>query len=162
MNNIVPLRKCVGIMLVNKANQVWTGKRIATANIKPVDKLWQMPQGGIDKGEAPLEAAIRELGEEIGTQNASLIAEHSLWLDYTFPAAFKKVFNGKYQGQTQKWFAMRFEGQDEEIDISGGANHKAEFSQWQWQDIEKLPDLVVDFKREVYKAVVKEFRPLIK
>ncbi len=159
----VPLRKCVGIMLFNKDYKVWTGKRIATANIRPVEKLWQMPQGGIDKGEQPIEAAVRELEEEIGTNNASLIAEHPQWLDYTFSAELSKhAFKGKYGGQTQKWFAMRFEGRDEEIDISGGTDHKPEFSHWQWQDIEKLTDMVVPFKREVYKSVVEEFRTIIK
>ncbi len=150
-------------MLFNKDYQVWTGRRLAVPNLKvSKPKLWQMPQGGIDKGEKPLEAAFRELGEEIGTSKATLLAEHPQWLDYTFSGDLsRKAFKGKYRGQSQKWFAMRFDGEDNDIDISGGDAHKPEFDQWQWQDIDMLAEMVVDFKCEVYEAVVDEFKKLI-
>ncbi len=160
--NKLPLRPCVGIMLINQDNKVWTGKRIAVPSMKSTSLLWQMPQGGIDKGEAPFDAAMRELQEEIGCNKASLIAEYPTWLDYSFSEALSKnAFKGKYGGQTQKWFALRFEGRDEDIDISGGVQHKAEFDAWQWQDMTKLAELVVPFKRDVYEAVVQEFKSIV-
>ena len=157
-----PLRPCVGIMLLNEENKVWTGRRIAVSGMKASALMWQMPQGGIDKGEAPLEAAHREMEEEIGTNKASLIAEHSQWLDYRFSGALSQnAFKGKYGGQTQKWFAMRFEGHDEDIDISGGKHHKAEFDEWKWEDMSNLPDIVIEFKRHVYVEVVQEFQKIL-
>ena len=159
----LPLRPCVGLMILNHENKVWTGRRIAVPSMKSTNQLWQMPQGGIDKGEQPFEAALREMEEEIGTNKASLLAEHPTWLDYRFSAALSKnAFKGKYGGQTQKWFALRYEGQDKDIDISGGADHKAEFDAWKWQDMTALPELVVPFKRDVYEAVVQEFSALLK
>lgn len=142
-------RPCVGIMLLNDAGQVLVAKRLDL-----VEKAWQMPQGGIDAGETPAEAAIRELEEEIGTANAEIIAEHPNWLQYDLPGEFTR-WKGKYRGQSQRWFAMRFVGDENEI----RPQHvkKPEFSNWKWVPMETVPSLIVEFKREVYEQVVAEF-----
>ena len=154
-----PYRQCVGICLFNRAGQVWIGRRIPKWDGDGSQKMWQMPQGGIDRGETPQQAAMRELQEEIGTNQASLIAECPDWLNYDLPKeALGTALGGKYRGQTQKWFAMRFEGQDEQIDISGANGHEIEFDQWRWGEINELVGLVVPFKRHVYERVVAEFK----
>ncbi len=157
----LPYRACVGILLLNQSNKVWIGRRIAKWDGDGSQKMWQMPQGGIDQGEAPLEAAMRELGEEIGTNRARVIGEHPDWLNYDLPQeVLGSALGGKYRGQTQKWFAMRFLGQDNMIDISGANGHMEEFDQWRWCHIDELSDLVVSFKRPVYTRVVAQFKPL--
>jgi putative (di)nucleoside polyphosphate hydrolase len=121
-----------------------------------------MPQGGIDKGEEPIEAAWRELYEETGIQTASLIAEAPDWINYDLPEALIGIgLKGKYRGQTQRWFAFRFEGSDDEIAINpppGG--HSAEFDEWAWLPMKELPGLIVPFKRQVYESVVEAFSHL--
>ncbi|PWJ84989.1 putative (di)nucleoside polyphosphate hydrolase [Pseudaminobacter salicylatoxidans] len=160
----LPYRPCVGIMVLNRQGLVWSGHRIAEpdSEMAGTDKLWQMPQGGIDKGEEPLPAALRELYEETGMRSVSLLAEVPGWINYDLPADKLGIaFKGKYRGQTQKWFAFRFEGDENEIAINpppGG--HTAEFDRWDWKPMIDLPDLIVPFKRQVYEQVVAAFRYL--
>ena len=142
-------------MLIGPGGRVWVGKRIDAP-----DESWQMPQGGIDKGESPRAAALREMHEEIGTDSAEILAEHPEWLTYDLPPELsRKVWDGRYRGQTQRWFALRFTGTDSDIDL---ARHEPEFSAWRWEDIDRLPELAIGFKREVYAAVVTAFRHLAK
>ncbi|MCF4166974.1 RNA pyrophosphohydrolase [Zavarzinia compransoris] len=149
----LPYRPCVGIMLINPDGLVFVGQRIDN-----LVEAWQMPQGGIDEGEAPETAAIRELGEEIGTEKAEIVAESRDWLTYDLPAELvPKVWKGRYRGQRQKWYAMRFLGTDADIDI--GTRHP-EFAAWRWVPHGDLPGLIVPFKRALYEAVVAEFAPL--
>ncbi len=144
----------VGIMLLNPAGEVFVAKRIDT----PGD-AWQMPQGGIDADEAPRDAALRELEEEIGTANAVIIAESRDWYTYDLPPDLVgKVWGGRYRGQRQKWFAARFLGRDDEINL---ATVHPEFSAWKWVRLDDLPALIVPFKRALYSAVVEEFRPIV-
>ena len=149
----LPYRPCVGIMLFNRDGKVFVGKRI-----DQTVEGWQMPQGGIDKGETPRQAALRELLEEVGTDQAEIIAEMNDWVTYDLPEHLVGVaFKGKYKGQRQKWFALRFTGQDSEIDLTA---HEPEFSSFQWVSLEALPELIVPFKRETYKAVIAAFKTL--
>ncbi|MGY9002684.1 MAG: RNA pyrophosphohydrolase [Rhodospirillales bacterium] len=148
-------RMGVGIVLLNQLNQVFVAKRIDTPS------AWQMPQGGIDKGEAPHETVMRELTEEIGTDRAEIIAETKDWLIYDLPEGLrKKVWGGKYKGQKQKWFAMRFTGTDTDIDLT--ADKHPEFSEWKWTSMDQLVELIVPFKRPLYENIVREFRYLAK
>ncbi|TIS90809.1 RNA pyrophosphohydrolase [Mesorhizobium sp.] len=161
----LPYRRCVGVMVLNGDRLVWVGRRIAEADSEfaGTTQLWQMPQGGIDKGEEPLRAAERELYEETGMRSVSLLAEAPNWINYDLPAHLVGVaFKGRYRGQTQKWFAYRFHGNESEIEINpppGG--HTAEFDQWAWRPMRDLPDLIVPFKRKVYEDVVATFRHLV-
>ena len=140
----------VGIMLLNHQNQVFVAKRIDT-----IAEAWQMPQGGIDTGEEPETAAFRELQEETGVTNASIIAESKEWLAYDLPEELATViWGGKYRGQKQKWFLMRFEGKDSEINI---ATEIPEFLEWKWVDANLLPDIIVPFKRQLYSDILAEF-----
>ena len=151
----LPYRPCVGIMLVNTVGKVFAGKRI-----DQTVEGWQMPQGGIDKGETPREAALRELMEETGTDKAEIIAELPDWLTYDLPAHLVGIaFHGKYRGQKQKWFLMRFAGTDGDIDLHA---HEPEFSDWKWFDLDELPNRIVPFKRPTYQAVIAGFRDLIR
>jgi putative (di)nucleoside polyphosphate hydrolase len=144
-------RPSVGIMLLNRNNDVFVGRRRDTKG-----KAWQMPQGGIDEGEDPRTAALRELKEEAGIDNAEILAETENWLFYDLPAALiNKARHWGWRGQRQKWFAMRFKGSDADINIMTG---DAEFSDWKWVGVEQLSDLVVPFKRDVYLSVLNEFR----
>lgn len=141
-------------MLFGPDGRVFVGDRIDT----PGDH-WQMPQGGIDEGEGPREAALRELREEIGTDRAEIVAEHPDWLKYDLPPEVSgRIWDGKYRGQTQKWFALRFTGQDADIRLD--RHPPREFESWRWEDIDRLPMLVVGFKRGIYEAVVAAFRHL--
>lgn len=149
----LPYRPCVGIMLLNSENKVFVAQRIDTPG-----EAWQMPQGGIDGDEQPLEAALRELKEEIGTDKAELIAENHGWLAYDLPHDLvPKIWKGRYRGQKQKWFVFRFKGSDSDIDIE---TETPEFSDWQWVEMNRLPELIVPFKRELYSRIVAEFAHL--
>lgn len=150
----LPYRRGVGVLLLNRDNLVFAAQRIDTRA-----EAWQMPQGGIDKGEEPLDAALREMKEEIGTDKAELLAESRGWLTYDLPPELaSKVWKGRYRGQTQKWFALRFLGRDSDIDLN---TEKPEFSAWRWVAPGELPGLIVPFKRGLYHEVLAEFAGLL-
>lgn len=160
----LPYRPCVGVMVLNAQGLVWVGRRIPIADSEHSgsSKLWQMPQGGIDPGEDPYPAALRELYEETGMKTVSLLAEAPNWINYDLPAELIGIgLKGRYRGQTQRWFAFRFEGDESEIAINpppGG--HEAEFDAWDWKPMAALPNLIVPFKRGVYETVVSTFSSL--
>src|SRR5689334_14334725 len=142
----LPYRPCVGVMLFNREGLVFVGRRI-----DQTVEGWQMPQRGIDEGETPRQAALRELKEEVGTDRAEILREHPDWLAYDLPRHLLGVaLHGKYRGQRQKWIAMRFTGEDSDINI---ATHEPEFAHWKWLAVEALPRLVVPFKRDTYTNV---------
>jgi putative (di)nucleoside polyphosphate hydrolase len=149
-------RPGVGIVLVNREGKVFVGRRIDMPAGWPA---WQMPQGGIDAGETPMQAALRELYEETGTDKAEIVAESQQWLAYDLPASIAgKAWGGRYRGQKQKWFLAQFLGADLDIDINRFNRHIAEFDAWDWVLPIELPRLIVDFKRAVYVALLDEFR----
>ncbi len=146
----LPYRKGVGIILINREGQVFVAKRI-----DQIAEAWQMPQGGIDKGEEPRAAAIRELQEETGITGAEIIAESAAWYSYDLPdELIPKIWSGQNRGQEQKWFVMRHLGPDSAIDI---AQEHAEFSEWKWVPVQQLPAVIVPFKRDLYQQLVTEF-----
>ena len=159
MNKNLGLRKAVGIILARDDGKIWTGKRKIGIGVRPnEEKLWQMPQGGIDIGESPENAAYRELEEETGTNSAEIIFSLEEWLEYNLPPELiGKALGGKFKGQKQKWFLMIFKGEDSDFNLN---NHIAEFDEWTWRDIEEMPDLVVDFKKELYLKLVEKFSPI--
>jgi putative (di)nucleoside polyphosphate hydrolase len=158
----LPYRPCVGIALFNRGGLVWVGCRSdAQAEGEGAGSWWQMPQGGLDKGEDPYQAALRELYEETSVEHVRLIKEAPGWFTYDLPAELVPTsWGGRYRGQKQKWFALRFEGDDREIDVldPAGGKHSAEFSTWRWERLQRLPELIVPFKRQVYEHVVAAFR----
>ena len=160
----LPYRPCVGIALFNHADLVWVGCRSdKDAEGEGDGHWWQMPQGGLEVGEDPHEAALRELYEETSVKSVSLIREASDWLTYDLPAELiGNSWGGRYRGQKQKWFALRFQGDENEIDVihPGGGKYKPEFSQWRWEALDRLPALIVPFKRKVYEEVAAEFSDL--
>ena len=150
----LPYRRGVGILLLNRDNQVFVAQRRDSRSA-----AWQMPQGGIDKGEAPRDAALRELEEETGTAKAEIIAESSRWFAYDLPPDLvSKVWKGRYRGQTQKWFVMRFLGADGDIDLE---TESPEFTAWRWAPCDQLPSLIVPFKRQLYLEVLEEFASML-
>lgn len=157
----LPYRLCVGTVVFNNEGHVWAGHRLMEPDSESLgtDHLWQMPQGGIDKGEDPQSAAFRELYEETGMKTVTLLGETNDWLAYDLPQHLIGIaLKGKFRGQKQKWFAFRFEGSDNEIAINpppGG--HSAEFDQWAWKPLLEMVDLVVPFKRPIYTTVAAEF-----
>ena len=158
----LPYRPCVGLMVLNRAGHVWIGRRIGSPMHDGPAGWWQMPQGGIDEGETPAEAALRELGEETGIRSGTIIGESHRWHSYDLPLGLLgRVWGGKFRGQTQKWFAIRFTGDDREIDI-WPKDHDPEFEAWRWAPIDEVPALIVPFKRDVYTQVIAEFEPLAK
>lgn len=160
----LPYRPCVGIVLFNANKQVWIGRRAdADRKNREFGTWWQMPQGGIDRGEDPATAALRELREETAITSAKVVAECTTWLTYDLPDHLVgKVWKGRFRGQKQKWFAMDFFGADDEVNLRPDPNEKPEFDDWRWADLEDVPDLVVPFKRAVYDSVVAEFGKLAK
>ena len=146
----LPYRRGVGIMLLDQRHHVLVAQRLDMPSA-----AWQMPQGGIDEGETPLEAAWREMEEEIGTAKAELIAESRDWHHYDLPADLvPKLWHGRYRGQRQKWFAMRFTGDDSDIDL---ATTHPEFDAWKWVSPEQIADVIVSFKRQLYFDILTEF-----
>ena len=157
---ITAYRPCVGVMLLNAQGLVWIGRRFQKQNDDGVGHWWQMPQGGIDAGEEPAVAAMRELEEETAVRSAEIIAEAPDWYNYDLPEhLIGHSWRGKYRGQTQKWFAMRFTGQDSEINLAP-PGHKQEFNQWRWAKMNEMLDLIVPFKKPVYEKVFAAFRHL--
>lgn len=154
MTTDLPYRQNVGAVLFNHAGLVFVGRRAD----RPPDAAasWQLPQGGIDEGEAPAHAVLRELREEIGTDAATILAEHQEWLTYDLPPDIAAAaFRGRYRGQRQKWFALRFTGADSDIALDRDPH--PEFDAWRWVPLTALPDLAISFKRPVYEALVKTF-----
>jgi putative (di)nucleoside polyphosphate hydrolase len=157
MTASLPYRPCVGIMMVNRDGRVFVGQRIDSKE----GDAWQMPQGGIDPGEEAEEAALRELGEETGVEpkHIQVLAHTKDELFYDLPPELAgRIWGGKYRGQRQVWFLARFLGEDSDIDI---ATAHPEFDRWRWADPDTLVDLIVPFKKKIYRAVVAEFRDLI-
>lgn len=159
----LPYRPCVGVMLLNRAGLVWIGRRAdAPQEAEGPGTWWQMPQGGIDAGEDPAKAVLRELHEETGVTSARIIAESSQWLTYDLPPSLLgKAWGGRYRGQKQRWFVARFTGEDSEVNIAP-PGHQIEFDKWRWADVSELQALVAPFKRDVYAAVLAELGPLAK
>jgi putative (di)nucleoside polyphosphate hydrolase len=150
-----PYRPCVGIFLLNNDGLVFAGRRIDSRA-----EAWQMPQGGIDAGESPLQACMREMREEIGTNTAELVSQHDDWLYYDIPLPLAdRLWQGRFKGQKQKWMALRFTGDDSDINI---ATEEPEFCEWKWLSPHDLVDLAVPFKRDVYQNVLAAFAPYLK
>jgi putative (di)nucleoside polyphosphate hydrolase len=161
----LPYRRCVGAMVLDARGHAFVGKRVPKENPEHVPGTfdWQMPQGGIDDGEEPAKAVLRELYEETSMSSVRLLAEAPEWYSYDLPAELRgRAWSGRYRGQTQRWFLFRFTGDEREIDIvaPGGGHHQPEFAAWRWERPENLPGLIVPFKRGVYQSVVEVFRPL--
>jgi len=162
----LPYRDCVGIALFNDNGQVLIGRRKPEGDPEDSAELgapWQMPQGGIDKGEAPEVAALRELFEETSVRSVEQVAEAPDWIYYDLPEDMLGIaLKGKYRGQRQRWFAFRFVGSESEINVTepGDGSMPAEFETWRWEDLSRLPDLIVPFKREAYLQVVAAFKDL--
>jgi putative (di)nucleoside polyphosphate hydrolase len=158
----LPYRPCVGVMLVNAQGQAFVGKRLDTRGQPSEGDFWQMPQGGIDQGEDVQTAALRELWEETGVteQHVTLLSQTGEELFYDLPDELMgKLWKGKYRGQRQHWVLARFSGDDEHIKLD--AHDPAEFSEWKWVEPAQLPDLIVPFKKRVYRAVLEQFSDLI-
>ena len=150
----LPLRKGVGIVLLNNKNKIFVAKRIDNPK-----NFWQMPQGGVDDGEEFLKAAYRELEEETSIKNVELIKELDGTLTYELPSHLLGIiWKGKYRGQKQKWFLMKFIGEDNEINIK---TKNPEFLDWKWVDIDQITDVVVDFKLHIYKELQKKVKKII-
>jgi putative (di)nucleoside polyphosphate hydrolase len=155
--DLTQLRPNVGIVLVARDGHVWLGRRAGT----PPPRNWQFPQGGIDAGESELDAALRELKEETGVSSVRLLGRTRDWLGYEFPPDHQGSKTGKgWKGQKQVWFALGFEGEDTEVDVSGH-DGQVEFDAWRWAELDEAIEAVIDFKREVYRQVIEAFRPLV-
>lgn len=147
-----PYRRGVGLVLLNPAGQAFVARRLDTPD------AWQFPQGGIDADETPEQAVLREMEEEIGTARAEILAQASAWIAYDLPPDLAdRSWKGKYRGQTQLWFCARFTGSDAEINL---ATEHPEFDAWRWVALAEVPELIVAFKRPLYRQVVSEFLPL--
>ena len=158
--NALPYRPCVGVMVLNRAGRAFVGRRLGGPEHVDEHHVWQMPQGGIDEGEDPFPAALRELYEETSIRSVEKIGEIGDWLVYDIPReVVGQAWKGKYRGQTQKWFALRFTGKESEIDLKP-SGHKQEFDAWRWAPMGEVLDLIVAFKRPVYEKVIAAFRHL--
>src|SRR5436305_9240821 len=154
----LPYRAGVGVMLLNRGGHVFIGRRRNGPEHVDATHSWQMPQGGVDPGEDTWPAALRELYEETNIRSVEKLAEIEDWLAYDIPPEILgRAWRGKYRGQRQKWFALRFTGDEREIDVAHPGGHKPEFSDWRWEPMQNLPALIVPFKRKVYQRVVEEF-----
>ena len=159
----MPYRDCVGVAVFNRGGQVFIGRRKPdpwTEDESEIEAPWQMPQGGIDRGEDPYAAALRELHEETSIRSVRRVAEAPDWIQYDLPdAALGIALKGKYRGQRQRWFALAFTGEESEIDVAhpGDGSMPAEFDAWRWAALDSLPDLIVPFKRAAYLKVVSAF-----
>jgi putative (di)nucleoside polyphosphate hydrolase len=156
----LPYRPCVAMAVFNRDGLVFIGRRNGGPEHTDDTHVWQMPQGGIDEGEEPYPAALRELYEETNIRSVEKLGEIAEWLTYDIPREIVgQAWGGKYRGQKQKWFALRFAGDDSEIDIAhpGGGQHEPEFIDWRWEPFQNGPALVVPFKRATYERVVREF-----
>ena len=160
----LPYRPCAGLTVFNREGLVFIGRRSSGPEHIDDTHVWQMPQGGIDEGEEPYAAALRELYEETNIKSVEKLGGVADWLHYDIPRDIVgAAWHGKYRGQKQKWYALRFTGDEDEIDIKNpGGGHKPEFIAWRWEKLERLPELVVPFKRKIYERVVAEFAPLIR
>lgn len=162
----MPYRDCVGIAVFNAEGKVFIGRRKRVGDPEKSAEHgapWQMPQGGIDKGEEPYASALRELYEETSIVSVELLLEAPGWIYYDLPDEDLGIaLKGKYRGQRQRWYAFRFTGDESEIDVlqPGGGAHPAEFDAWRWEELEALPDLIVSFKRKAYEEVVAAFRDI--
>lgn len=151
---VVNYRRCVGVMLFNRDGHVLVGQRLDR-----MVEAWQMPQGGVDDGEAPDAAVLREMREEIGTDNAKIITGTADWLAYDLPKDLQgKLWKGKYRGQIQKWYLMKFLGSDSDIDIN---TEHPEFRNWRWCPVDELVALAVPFKRGIYSEVIRRFGDIL-
>ncbi len=155
----LPYRPCAGITLFNRAGLVFVGRRAGGPEHVDLTHVWQMPQGGIDDGEDPYQGALRELYEETNVRSVEKLGEIAEWLTYDIPRDIVgEAWGGKYRGQRQKWFALRFTGDEQEINIASPAGgHKPEFIAWRWAKIDEIADLMVPFKRQTYERVLEEF-----
>jgi putative (di)nucleoside polyphosphate hydrolase len=154
MQNELPLRIGVGIVLLNKENNIFVAKRIDNRK-----NFWQMPQGGVNVGESYVNAAKRELEEETNVKSTKIIKKLDGWFNYNLPKnLIGKIWKGKYRGQKQKWFVMKFLGNDKEINIK---TEHPEFLKWKWIEVNKITDLVVDFKLNIYKEIKEEVKKII-
>jgi putative (di)nucleoside polyphosphate hydrolase len=160
----LPYRPCAGLCVINRKGLVFIGRRASGPEHIDATHVWQMPQGGIDEGEKPYPAALRELYEETSIKSVEKLGAIRGWVTYDIPKKIgTKAWKGKYRGQKQKWYALRFTGKDSEINVENpGDGHKPEFIDWRWEPMENLPDLVVPFKRETYAQVVKAFSKFAK
>ena len=162
----MPYRDCVGTAVFNAGGKVFIGRRRAQEDPEASEahgSPWQMPQGGIDKGENPADTALRELFEETSIRSVELIAEAPEWIYYDLPDdVLGTALKGKYRGQRQRWFAFRFTGDENEINViePGDGSMPAEFDSWRWEELERLPDLIVPFKREAYRQIVAAFHDI--
>ena len=151
----LPYRLGVGLMIINSQKKIFVGKRIDAKN----PFCWQMPQGGIDSGETPSKAAMREMKDEIGSGSGDILAETKNWYCYDLPLrVIHKMWNGQYKGQKQKWFLIKYTGQDTDINLF---TENPEFHKWRWIRPAQLPRLVVPFKRSLYMAVLREFKMML-
>ena len=159
LETTLPYRPCVGIVLINRDGLVWSGHRVI-GDLPPDAPRWQLPQGGIDEGETPETAAKRELAEETGVTKAHVVYESPSWLTYDLPPELRgKALKGRFRGQRQKWFAMQFDGHDDDVNLM--ATEHQEFDDWTWRHLDTCPDMVVDFKRDIYLSIAAQFAPFV-
>lgn len=157
-DSTLPYRPNVGAVLFNRQGLVFVARRADLPNAEGAPGGWQLPQGGIDEGEDPRVAVLRELAEEIGTTRAEIIGEHPDWLTYDLPPELVGVaLGGRYRGQKQRWFALRFTGDDSDIRLD--IDPHPEFDAWRWTDLSEVPALAVDFKRRIYQVLAGSFAP---